>query len=160
MWPWNRPNTPEVCHIYTNPRTVPLTLPLYFLNCGFAVWKSIFIRSSGAMSVFACSCQRICYARCTAQPAMPPAKVLRMKKLVETSFSRSNLAEGGALLERALTSWAPHGVEGVCNCCCVSAIYRRCGAIVGISQSVSMLGKVRAMWPIHRLYFRGHVSQG
>jgi len=54
----------------------------------------------------------------TAHPAMPPANVLRTKKLVDLSFCCLNLAVGGALLDRALTSWLPHGgAEGVCSCC-------------------------------------------
>ena len=50
---------------------------------------------------------------------MPPAKVLRTKKLVDLSFCCLNLTVGGALLERALTSWLPHGgaEDVVCSCC-------------------------------------------
>src|SRR5271154_232701 len=59
---------------------------------------------------------------------MPPAKVLRTKKLVDLSFCCLNLTVGGALLERALTSWLPHGgAEDVVCSCCDCAINPRSG---------------------------------
>ena len=53
----------------------------------------------------------------TAQPAIPPAKVLRRKNPLDRSFSR-NFASGGVRLDRERTFWFPHDdAEGFCSSC-------------------------------------------
>lgn len=78
------------------------------------------MRSSGAINVFAYTVRDIHEKGrgvSTAQPAIPPARVLRRKYPLDRFLSR-NFASGGVVFDRARTFWLPHDdADAFCSSC-------------------------------------------
>ena len=95
----------------------------------------------------------------TAQPAIPPAKILRRKNPPDRFFSRY-FSSGGVLLDRARTFWFPHGdAEDFCNSCVGVMRSREVNLVSPTLKSSGMEGKRIApiIAALNLLYFHPEI---
>jgi len=101
LWPLNSPNTPSSPYIFPAAETNPNHEPEYFAYCGDDAWNRIFMRSRGAMSVFA-------YILCEVKMVVSMGKAGPVitsfwgsKKVISSGVLLENIQHNQQLLQQA-----------------------------------------------------------